>query len=72
MGTMTMGSICQLRKPVLCLLAYGDYLLSNPSFFQQFGTHKEGYDNDTFRAAFPSIWLSWDPQTLENKGPYAK
>ena len=42
-------------------------LLSSPSFTSTWGTQK-GCDNDIFRAVFPSIWVSWDPQTLQNKG----
>ena len=36
-------------------------------FTSIWGTLK-GCSNDTFRAVFPSIWVSWDPQTLQNKG----
>ena len=31
------------------------------------GAHKKARDNDTFRAVFPSIPVSWDPQALQNK-----
>ena len=36
-------------------------------FTSIWGTQK-GCDNNTFRAVFPSIWVSWPPQTLQNKG----
>ena len=46
-------------------------LLSNPGFYWHLGhTHKKGCDNDTFRALYPSIWVFWDPQTLQNKGKH--
>ena len=32
------------------------------------GAHTKGCDNDTFGAVFPSIWVSWNPQTLQNEG----
>ena len=31
------------------------------------GAHKKGCDTGIFRAVFPSIWVSWDPKTLQNK-----
>ena len=52
---------------VLCLLAFGDTALKS-EFLLAFGAHKKGCDRDTFRAVFPSIWVSWDPQTRQNKG----
>ena len=52
--------------PMLCLLAFGDAARKS-YFLPAFGPHKKGCDNDTFRAVFPSIWVSWDPQTLQNK-----
>ena len=30
----------------------------------------KGCDSDTFRAVFPSIWVFWHPQTLQNKGKH--
>ena len=33
-----------------------------------FVAHNKGCDGDTFRAVFLSIWVSWEPQTLQNKG----
>ena len=36
-------------------------------FTSIWGTQK-GCDNDIFRAVCPNIWVSWDPQTLQNKG----
>ena len=51
------------------LLAHGDTALKS-YFLLRFGAHKKGCDNDTFRAIFPSIWVSWDPQTLQNKGKH--
>ena len=53
--------------PVLCLLVYGDIALKS-WFLLAFGARTKGRDSDTFRAVFPSIWVSWDPQTLQNKG----
>ena len=53
--------------PLLCLLAYGDTALKS-EFLLAFEAPKKGCDNDIFRAVFPSIWVSWDPQTLQNKG----
>ena len=53
--------------PVLCLLASGDTALKT-YFLLAFGAHKKGCDNGIFRAVFPSIWVSWNPQTLQNKG----
>ena len=43
-------------------------LLSSLVYTSTWGTQKKGCDNDTFRTVFPSIWLSWDLQTLQNKG----
>ena len=42
-------------------------LLSSPSFYYHLGHTKRG-DNDILRAVFARIWVSWDPQTLQNKG----
>ena len=53
--------------PVPWLLAYGNTALKSELFIA-FGAHKKRSDNDTFRAVIPSIWISWDPQTLQNKG----
>ena len=53
--------------PVLCLLAYGDTALKS-EFLLAFGAHKKGCNNDTFRAVSPTIWVSWDLKTLQNKG----
>ena len=53
--------------PVLCLLACGDTALKSLSLLA-FGVHKFGCDNDTFHAAFPSIWVPWNTQILQNNG----
>ena len=61
-----MGSICRFSRALPASI-WG-HLLSNPSFYQHLGHTKKGRDNDVFSAVFPSIWVSWDPQTLQNKG----
>ena len=61
------GCIWAKWGPVLCLLAFGDSALTS-KFLLALGAHKKGCDNDTFRAIFPSIWVSWDTQILQNKG----
>ena len=50
-----MGSICHFVRA--CLLAYRDTALK-ASFLPAFGAHKKRRGNDTFRAVFPSIWVS--------------
>ena len=60
-----MGSICHfLRALPASIWEHCSQVL----VFTSIGAHEKGYDNDTFRAVFPSIWVSWDPQTLQNKG----
>ena len=60
-----MGSICHFPRALPASL-WGH--CSQILVFANIGAHKKGRGNDTFRAVFPSIWVFWDPQTLQNKG----
>ena len=60
-----MGSICHFPRALPASI-WGH--CSQILFLLAFGAHKKGCDSDTFRAVFPSIWVSWGPQTLQNKG----
>ena len=61
-----MGSICHFPRALPARIwAHCSQVLVFTSIW---GTHKKGCDNNNFRAVFPSIWASLDPQTLQNKG----
>ena len=60
-----MGSICHFSRALPASI--WDAALKS-EFLLAFRAHKEGCDNDTFHAIFPSIWVSWNPQTVQNKG----
>ena len=60
-----MGSICHFSRAwPASMWGHCSQVLVFTSIW---GTQK-GCDNDTFRAVFPSVWVSWHPQALQNKG----
>ena len=56
-----MGSICQFSRALPASI-WGH--CSQVLGFTSIWAHKKVCDNDTFRAVFPNIGVSWDPQTL--------
>ena len=54
-------------SPVLCLLAYGDTALNFSSPMLAFGVHKQGCDNDTFRAVFPASGYPGTPKHCKTR-----
>ena len=60
-----MGSICHFPRALPASI-WGH--CSQILFLIAFGAHKKACDSDIFRAVFPCIWASEDPQTLQNKG----
>ena len=58
-----MGKMGSIRHFLRALPAsIWETLLSGPSYYWHLGRTKQGCDNDTFRAVFPSIWVRGTPK----------